>query len=320
MGNDPSALIDSVKFEKMLLAKKVGQFLAMDQIDEERAAVETVARQLAFDVSVTVRRILAYELRHCTTLVPDLADKIAKDVEAVSGPFLAVTVAISTKAWLRLLPQLEDYALAVLARRSDLSTSVVQQLVQIGSEQSMTALVRNDTLILDEPACITVVDRFSNNIYLMDQLSARIDLPTSIVERIADHISDHCRAVMIEHYSLGKGVAAKLVNKTRAAFLFDQLRGADDDQVHACVMELRANRRLTQVMTLEMATKGCLSFLESALALDAGLPRGRVKEILTLSDQPAFVNLMKMASISKAMAPRFLKVIKSQYRSNMAVT
>jgi len=308
-------LVDTAKIEKILLAKKVGQFLGSEQAAEERAAVEDVARKLAVDVSVKVRRVLAYELRRCSVLVPDLAEKIAKDVEAVAGPFLAVTKAITDKAFIRLLPQLEDYALAILAGRSDLSDAVVHALAQNGKVQSITSLVRNDHVRLVEKTCDTVVNRFGENIYMMDQFSARRDLPIAVVERIVDKVSDHCRAVLVEHYSVSDEQAGQLLDATKMEFLSEQLKGADEAQIHACVTELRSARRLNFMMAIEMANKGCLPFLESTLALEAGLPRGRVKEILTLKNQAAFVELMQMANVSKNLAPRFLKVAKEQLES-----
>jgi len=313
---EKTALIDTVKIEKILLAKKVGQFLVQEQIDEERVEVEKVARRLASDVSVKVRRVLAFELRRCTYLVPDIAEKIAGDVEAVAGPFLAVTQAITDKAFLRLLPQLEDYAIAVLARRSDLSEFVVHALSQMGNEGSVRALVRNDHLRLGEPTCNIVVNRFGGNIHMMDQFSARSDLPVAVVERIVDKVSDHCRDMLVEQYAVSDEHAGQLMDSCKLEFLYEQLTGADAEQVHACVTELRSVRRLSHWMVVELAGRGCLTFMESALALEAGLPRGSVKKTLGLGDPSAFVKLMQMANVSKTMAPRFLKIAKEFYGSN----
>jgi uncharacterized protein (DUF2336 family) len=311
----PTSLIDEVKIEKMLLAKKVGQFLSTEHPDEDRAAVEDVARQLASDLSVKVRSVLAFELRKCERLVPDLAEKIAKDVEEVAGPFLEVTRAISDKAFLRLIPQLKEYARAVLARRSDLSEIVVHALAKTGAEQSVTSLVRNDNMKLPQRACNTVIDRFGTNIRVMDQFSARNDLSPAVVERIVDKVSSHCREILIGQYAVPGDVAATLTINSKVSVLWEELEGLDDEEVHTFVTELRAERRLNHLLTLEMAERGCDAFLVSALALEASLPLDRVRDILTLEDQPAFVRLMRMANVSKGMAPKFLKLAKERYMS-----
>lgn len=308
-----TSLVDAEKLEKMVLAKRVGQFLSHDQSDDERAAVEDVARKLAADVSAHVRQVLAYELRKCERLVPDIAEKIAKDVENVAGPFLEGTRVFSDKGLVKLIPQLKEYARAALARRTDLSDVVMEALARIGEEGSVTSLVRNDRLALPELTCGTVVNRFADNVRVMDHFSGRMDLPISIVERIADKVSSHCRDVLVSYYDVQEDIAAEVLDSTKVELLWQQVNGADAVQVHAIVRELRTNKRLTSELAIEIAKKGCPAFLESALALRAGTPLQDVKKTLTLVDRLAFVRLMHKADFGKSMAPSVLKIAKEQY-------
>tara|TARA_R110002096_G_scaffold335903_1_gene529428 strand:- start:13 stop:981 length:969 start_codon:yes stop_codon:yes gene_type:complete len=308
-----TSLVDAAKLEKMVLAKRVGQFLSLEQSDEERAAVEDVARKLAADVSAHVRQVLAFELRKCERLVPDIAEKIAKDIENVAGPFLEGTRAFSDRGLVKLIPQLKEYARAALARRTDLSDVVMEALARVGEEGSVTSLVRNDRLALPEATCGTVVKRFANNVRVMDHFSGRLDLPISIVERIADKVSSHCRDVLVSYYDVQEDIAAEVLDSTKVELLWQQVEGADAAQVHVIVRELRANKRLTSELAIEIAKKGCPAFLESALALRAGMPLQDVKKTLTLVDRLAFVRLMHKADFGKAMAPSVLKIAKEQY-------
>ena len=88
-------LLNTAKLEKMMLAKKIGRFLTADQSDAERKGVEDAARVLVDDVSTQVREVLAFELRKCTILSHDIAEKIAKDIEQVAAPFLSLTTVFS---------------------------------------------------------------------------------------------------------------------------------------------------------------------------------------------------------------------------------
>jgi uncharacterized protein (DUF2336 family) len=306
-------LIDTVKLEKMALAKRVGQFLVAEQVQEERATVENVARVLAQDVSAQVREVLAYELRKCKTLAPDLAEKIARDIEKVSGAFLSETKAFSEREWLRLIPGLREASLVIVARRTDLSDTVQLKLVSVGQEPTVASLVRNDSLQLGEAAVDKIVERFSGNRRLMDHLGGRMDLPLRVVERIVSHVSDHCREMLIEHYAVESNVARKVSEDSKVEVLWAQIKSAGPSQIHAFATDLRNDRRLNYLLVLEIASRGCYQFMESALALEAGLPVGRIREILTLEDPPAFVRLMQMANVSKTMAPRFLQLAKRFY-------
>jgi len=304
-------LIDSTRIEKILLAKKVGQFLAAEQADVERRTVENVARVLAQDISSQVRRVLAYELRQCSKLSRDLANKIATDIEQVSGPFLQATHVFSSEALEKLIPELEDSVRAWVARRDDLHENVIYTLVTVGCENSVAALLRNDTLELPESACRTVIDRFGNNRRLMDHMGARRDLPLSIAEQIIENVSDHFRCILVEHYCLGGDVAEELAGASGYEVMWEQIKVATTAQVHAFVTDLKINRRLTHQTIVEMAGRGSMVFLESAIGLLSGHALDTIKDILTLRDVPTFVALMKKAGVPDELAPKYLGLIKA---------
>lgn len=240
-----------------LVLESSGRFLSADQVDKERVAVESVARYLAGDVSENVRSVLAFELRHCNLLVPDLAEKIARDIETVAGPFLSATKAISDKTFLRLIPQLEEWAKASLARRIDISSLVSQALARMGEEHCITSLVRNDNLQLNKKILDVVVDRFGKNTRVMDQLSARPDLSSEVVDRLLDKVSEHCRLVLVEVQEKIDILPEFETYNTELEALWSQLEDANEGQIHACVTELRNARWLNHALAIEMAQKGC---------------------------------------------------------------
>lgn len=311
-----ASLIDSTRIEKILLAKKVGQFLSSEKAEVERRTVENVARVLAQDISSQVRGVLAYELRQCSKLSRDLAKKIATDIEQVSGPFLQATRVFSDDALEQLLPELEDSVRAWVARRTDLPDNVIHTLVSVGRENSVAALLRNDCLELPERVCSTVIDRFSDNRRLMDHMGARKDLPLSIAERIIEKVSDHFKHLLIEHYYLDDGVAEELSSASGYEVMWQQIKVATTAQIHAFVTDLKINRRLTHQTVVEMASRGSMTFLESALALQTGQTVDKIKGIMTLRDAGEFVNLMKKAAVPDTLAPKYLGLIKAHNKLN----
>lgn len=304
------SLVDTTRIEKIVLAKRVGQFLAADQADIERRTVENVARVLAQDVSAHVREVLAYELRRCRQLPRDLLNKIVKDVEAVSGPFLEETCVLSDGELAALIPDLEEGVRAWLARRGDLHADVSAVLAQVGQEPSVATLVRNDRVTLGPRACEHVVSRFGTNRLMMDQMSVRSDLPLSIVSLIIDKVSKHCRRTLMQHYDVHAETASYLIDASMYEVLWQEIEHAKPADIHVLVADLRMQRRFSYQMVVEMATRGSLHFMESALALEAGLPKAAVQDILTLADRPAFVRLMRMANVPQKLAPKFLRIAK----------
>ena len=306
-----ASLIDSTRIEKIMLAKKVGQFLATEQADVERRTVENVARVLAQDISKQVRGVLAFELRRCNKLSRDLSNKIATDIEEVSGPFLQATQAIDEETFEQLIPELKDSVRAWIARREKLSEHLISVLVQEGQETSIAALLRNDMIELPEFACGKVIDRFGHNQRLMDHMGARRDLTLVIAERVIEKVSSHFKKLLVDHYLLGKSEATEIVNASAYEVMWGQIKDATSAQIHAFVTDLKVNNRLTHQTIVEMASRGSMKFLESALALQTGKTVDAVKLILSLKYPPDFVKLMKQARVPDALAPRYLGLVKA---------
>ena len=309
-----ASLVDKTRIEKILLAKKVGQFLATEQADVERRTVENVARVLAQDISEQVRGVLAYELRHCKKLSRDLAHKIAKDIEEVSGPFLQATKAFNEEELAALVPELADTIRAWVARRTDLTETVIQVLVQEGGETSLAALLRNDLVTLPEYACQKLIQIHGNNQRLMDHMGARKDLAIAVAQQVLDKVSDHFKALLVNHYLIGPSVASDIVDSSAYEVMWRQIKDASTAQVHALVLDLKVNRRLTHQTTLEMASRGSMTFLESALALQTGQTIDSVKDKLSLKNPSEFVRLLKRAAVPDALAPRYLRLVKSDLK------
>ena len=302
-------IVDAATLEKVVLTQRVATFLNDSEAGEKRTAIENVARMLAQDISLQVREALAFELRTCSFLPHDLAAKIASDVESVASPFLASTDAFSDIQLAGLVPHLEDHAHITIARRSDVGTQTCLAIVTVGTDQSVSFLVRNQEAQLDENICSTVVNRFGVSREMMDLLSQRVDLPLAIAEVIISKVSEDCRELLKSKYGVDAPLVDDIARGTKFEALWQQIAKATPAQIHGYVVDLRKDGRLTTDMLLEFAERGCLSFLESALALEAELTRGAVRDALYGSDMGEFVRLMKAANVSKAVAQEYHQII-----------
>jgi len=309
------SLMDAAKLEKILLTKRIGQFLGGDQAqDEERAAVENVARALAQDLCLQVREALAFELRTCPYLPHDLAARIASDVESVAGPFLAATPAFSDEQLSGLIPHLAAHAHITLAKRPDLGDKAIYSLVTIAGEEAVTYLVRNEKLDLPEAAFGKIVSRFRGSRSLMERLCVRADLPLAVVEDLVALVSDKYHKLLMDTYGLDGALADRLVNHSRYDVIWRQIHYASQHQVHAFVIDLKSRGRLSEDLVIDMADRGSIAFLESAVALEAGVTLATARETLSFGDMRAFVRLMQQAGFSKNGAGRCRRIITAHNR------
>lgn len=309
MSIDTVDIVNAATLEKVVLSQRVGRFLKDDHTEEERNAIENVARLLAQDISLQVRESLAFELRTCKYLPHDLAAKIAADVESVATPFLATTEVFSDAQLAGLVPHLEEHAHVTLARRNDLGPSTCHAIVTVGCEKSVSFIIRNDQVTLYENTCETIVNRFGENKALMDQLSCRVDLPITIVEKLTSRVSVEYGRLLVKTYALEQEVVTDVTEASQETVVARQIENASPAQIHAYVIDLRKNGRLTHGMVLDMAKKGCLNFLESMLALDAGLTLAAVREALYSGIMSDYVRLMQQANVSQFNAQEYRKLV-----------
>ena len=306
---------DIVRLEKILLAKKVGVFLEKTPSVSERTVVENVARLLSRDSSISVREVMAYELRSCDYLPHDIVDPIVTDISDVSGPFLQATNYFDDKGLADLIPNLEEAARAYVADRIDLGVKTQKCLVSTGGEISVSNLLDNKRVRLSKSIYDTIITRFGTNIHVMDHMGLRRDLTKDLVREISDKVSKKCK----RHFYVEYGVEINPVDIRDEADntlkILNKMQGASAAQVHAFVADLRSQRNLSHSLVLDMAENGCLPFLESSLALLAGLPVGQIQEMLALKNKKSFVKLMSMANVEKGLAPRYLKIAKLYYSS-----
>jgi len=304
-------IVNAATLEKVVLSQRVAEFLKDEHSVDELAAVENVARMLAQDVAVQVRESLAFELRTCKSLPHDLAAKIAADIESVSSPFLATTEAFSDTEFAGLIPHLEEHAHITIARRGDLGPNTCHTIVTVGSGKAVSFLIRNEKISLYENSCETTIHRFGQNTVMMDQLSCRADLPVSVVEALAELVSTEYRNLLMKTYALKEEAAEEVSSLSQLAVVNKHVENASPSQIHAYVIDLRKSERLTHALALEMANRGCLSFLESMLALEAGLTLAAVRQALYSPQVGDYVRLMQQGNVNQSYSKKYRKIILS---------
>lgn len=314
MNQSGNPLVNISTETKMDLAVCAQQFFSKewkpDEVGDDEGFIEGIAWALAKDEDIDVRKELAEKLASCENLPLELAEEIASDVECVSGPFLAETDAFTDKQMANLVPFLQEQAISVLAKRPDIKAQTIYAIAVAGEAQSVSLLVVNKFIMLGEKAARKIAERFRDNQYLMDMLALRLDLPIDVVKDIIDLVSSFARDKLTENYAVKGNLVAVKMDVRGTEWVLNQVKSAEPSQVHSIVINMRQRGELYHTQALEIAEQGCFSFLESTLALEAGETLGYVRDILTLRDSKAFVQLLQRAGVKKNLGARFLQVVK----------
>lgn len=295
--------------ERIALAHRAGEQLHPQLHDHEKYhAARRLGEVLASDLCQQVRETLAFELRKYRKLPKSIAAKIACDIDEIAVPFLRVTPALSDALMAELIPLLSDNTHLAVAARSDLGMKACRQLIRHANDNAALRLISNASVEVDETLASLVLDYFGEHSRVIKAVVKRPNLPLSVVIGIFNQVGAHLRRDLIEAYGVDTGIArCATVNSVHEA-IWRKIRHATPGQVHACVIDLRQNAKLTPDLMLAMAERGSTAFLESALAIMSAHTVTDVREVLHLANPKQFQALMNACSLARSEAKAVYKL------------
>ncbi|MFZ5609749.1 MAG: DUF2336 domain-containing protein [Pseudomonadota bacterium] len=279
--DDNFALVDENKVERVVLAKRVGRFLAEHGDETSHASLEKVMRKLCRDEVDAVRGALSFELRRCERLPEDVIEAIAFDDPDVAAPFLQTSPAVDDAILMKVVKRGSNHAQLAIARRERLSSGVAMVLASRGDERVATSLARNRGVDFNEDLANQLIARFADSTAVMGELAARPDMPAAVAKKIKALTS---MAETDERKGSGQAFSM-LVARVRAM----RRAGALSEQ------------RMLGLVELEGRTG-----LEAILAALLDLPRGDVAALLDGEPNEA----LKRAGVSETSQARIAKLIR----------
>lgn len=298
--------------ERADLARKLGRFLSLEKPPAERTAVEQLALVVATDSELKVRKILVEELRTCGFIPPELAKKIADDVEEVAEPFLLDTEQLALETLEEIAYQCGDGARQILARRAHLPEPVSFVITEVGEEKAVSNLMANPTAELSERVCLKVNQRFAESDEIMERLTKRTDLPLSVIDVIIHHIADRWRDRLIQTYDLAPDFASYIWGQTRSKALIEAINAAKEPERLAYLKRVHREGGLEGDLILQMLQLGEIECFKLAMAVRARAPLANIEIILEDHSNLAFERLLEKAGIESALAPVFASTFKEK--------
>lgn len=297
------------QIEKIALARKVGAFLnESDHSPNEREVVAGVAMKLAEDISMEVRQTLAFEIRRAQDLPKALAERIARDVEDVSSPFLEQTEVFSPEELAELARELKEHARIAIARRHHVPSVVAVAIAQAGGERSVTFLLRNPGAEMGEASSI-VLDRFHHHRAMMDMLARRPDFPVELIARIIDRVSEAARRELIDRYGVSEKLAGETTGLAEAESLVRWILHATHGALNDYIRQKEALGALTDRLLVELTRRGGMRLMISYLVHLTGLDLEAVDKIIRHGRDEHIRKLLRRAGFRNGRCDRFLLAI-----------
>lgn len=244
--------------------------------EEERLQAQEILRVMAADAAELVRRALAVTLKTSPLLPPDVANRLARDVESVSLPVISFSPVFTDHDLAEIIRLGGPVRQMAIARRPKLSSKVTGLLVDQAPEDVVAAVCANDNARFSDLALQKALDRFAKSESVLQAVAYRAVLPLSVTERLIDMVGDQLREHILDNHALSAERALEIIvgAKERATIdLVDQAGRTADPK--AFVAHLNRAQRLTPSLLLRALAHGHMTFVEWGLAELAGVPHHR---------------------------------------------
>lgn len=291
------------------LAAKVSRLmpnLDASRSDKVAEMVLEIVFLLAADRAVAVRQIVAEEIKSLNNVPEKLVDQLAWDAEtAVSTPVLEFSPLLSERQLTEIIRSgIDGGALEAIARRHGLQDSIAAALVGERDEGSVVSLLENDSADISETSFEMISNMAQNSNQVLDGMIERDDLTLSTIRRIATFVGNAVIDRILERNKRCPGLDDETIRAIRKKVHERVMSGeADDDPLPGDVARERAEMlygkdELTNKEIKQAIRDGDRLFTIHALALLAGLPWEKVRDLLNSNSSKSVVALCWKAELS----------------------
>lgn len=314
---DLTALSSSPTIDnKSDIARKITKYYNTASVSEKGLKLaEDIFRIMVQDVAVKVRQVLAESLKNCHNLPNDIVNSIINDTDNVAMPFLKYYANLSNEDLIRILNMPSINKQKAIAERPNLPAEISHYISECCPEEVVGVLISNESANIHEKTYSNILQKYSGSDEIKKRLVNRSELPTSIIEKISNYLSEDLKKRLIISHNVPADIASDIIDevkeKTTLRISEDY---SSDKQIEELVHQLYSSNRLTSGLVVRSICMGDMKFFEYALVYLSNTSIQEVRKILFTSSADFMIrNLLRKAFIPKTLFPAVfsaLKVIK----------
>lgn len=235
---------------------------------KEKKIAEDILKVALAKRDKAVCSAIASSWGEATFIKPELLLALIDADEDMVGVVLQKFKAIDESLLKKLID--EKKYLVEIAGRSDLSSSLMERLVETGDERAVQKLIEDKKLtdfIYNE-----ILETFPENENIQKALLMRPQVPLDVLEKMLPNLSDNMKKYLLVRRDLPVDLVTSLVSQTREKSILTLSEKSTEDEVRMLVIHLESADRLTPNLILRSVCVGDMKFFEYALAIKAGIP------------------------------------------------
>lgn len=296
------------------VARKVAAAYAKSSQDGgERAHAEAIFGEWLQRGAEAVRATLAKHLASCGFLPHRYAVSMAEDVESVAVPVLAQSDVLTDEDLISIAAEKGPPQQSAIAGRSFVSHDVSDILIGRGEASVTVKLLGNEGAKLSEPALHRIMDAHNRNTEVVDALTDRGRVPSSVADRIVTLIAEP--AIQKEEENTQPAERAHPLFSRRLNLVKPRHRKVEGMDASRLADQFAAAGRLTPAFLLRALCDGRRSSFEAGVARLAGLAMDNTIAVLTSGDDEALTALFKRTGVPEPFRRAFGDGIKGLIRN-----
>ncbi len=274
---------------------------------EARKEAAEIFRLLVNEAVTMVRAALSDNLKNSADLPHDIALTLAQDVDEVALPMLEFSEVLTDEDLVGIIQNQGEEKQKAVARREGVSEEVSEALVDHGTVEVVTTLVRNKTASISEQTLQKVVDDYGEIEDVQEPLIDRSSLPISVIERLVAKVSERLKETLVAKHELPADMAADLILESREQATVGLVSGraTSDAELLQLVRQLRDHGRLTPSLLLRAACIGDMRFLEAGLSVMVGIPLINASLLINDQGELGFRSIYERAGLPPRLFPAF---------------
>lgn len=171
-----------------------------------------IMESLADDQDAEIRSILSDEIKNNTNIPPEMASKLANDVDiTVASPVLEYSPLLNDQALISIIAgATQDGAIEAIARRKGLNENVSQAVVETESGTGVQILLENQTANISENTLTLISEKADTHENWHGPLVSREHLPEKAMQNIVKYVATNFVNQMIEKHNIPHEVVKDL--------------------------------------------------------------------------------------------------------------
>jgi uncharacterized protein (DUF2336 family) len=298
------------------VARKVAAaYCKSSETGGERAHAEAIFSEWLQRGVEVVRATLSKHLASCSFLPHRYARTMAEDIESVAVPMLEHSEVLTDEDLLSVAAEKGLPHQAAIAGRPYVSHEVSDVLIDRGEPSVAVKLLGNEGAKLSEPALHRIMDTHNRDTEVVDALTNRGRVPSSVADRMVTLIAEPVAPSHDHESAVQSSERAHPLFSRKLGLSKPRHRKLEGIDASTLADKFAAAGRLTPAFLLRALCDGRRGAFEAGISRLAGVPIDNTIAVLTSGNDEALTTLFKRTGVPEPFRRAFGDGIKGLIRN-----